>query len=225
MKTNLTIVAFGDSITEAIIGVPDEKKRWPNALKSKLEPDFPEIKVINSGVGGNSAREAMARFQSDVLAHDPDWVVLEFGGNNEDLTNPGRIVSLEEFRALLIEYQTSLPAKTKTIVVTFPPVLDDLHAYGKTPAFEAHYQKAGGIDKSVEPYREMTRAFAKENGLPIYDFHQDLIALGMANGRMTYTLDDGIHLTEEGNAILANGVFQILKDILMPSEEIGEEKP
>jgi hypothetical protein len=35
----------------------------------------------------------------------------------------------------------------------------------------------------------------------------------MANGRMTYTLDDGIHLTEEGNAILANGVFQFLKDI------------
>ena len=207
MKTNLTIVAFGDSITEATIGVPDEKKRWPNALQSKLEPDFPETMVINSGVGGNSAREAMARFQCDVLAHDPDWVVLEFGGNNEDLSNPARIVSLEEFRALLIEYQTNLPAKTKTVVVTFPPVLDDLHAYEKIPAFEAHYQKAGGIDKSVEPYREMTRAFAKEYGIPIYDFYQELLALGMANGRMTYTLDDGIHLTEEGNAILANGVF------------------
>jgi len=167
----------------------------------------------------------MARFQSDVLAHDPDWVVLEFGGNNEDLSNPARIVSLEEFGALLIEYKKNLPAKTKTVIVTFPPVLDDFHAYGKMLAFEAHYQKAGGIDKSVEPYREMTRAFAKENGLPIYDFHQELVALGMANGRMTYTLDDGIHLTEEGNAILADGVFQILKDILLPSEEIGEGKP
>ena len=213
---NVTIVGFGDSITEAVIGMPDENKRWLNILKRTLSESFKEhdFKVINSGIGGNSAREAMVRFEKDVTAHKPDFVILEFGGNNEDLANPGRLVNLEEFRTLLDKYKHGLPAKTKTIIVTFPPVLDDLHAYGKNPAFKDYYHRTGGIDKSAEPYREITRKFAKENGFPVFDFHKKLLVLGQLNGRMTYTMNDGVHLTEHGNEILAEGIFNVLKDMM-----------
>lgn len=216
MKRKITIVGLGDSITEAVADMPDEKKRWLSVMQSKLSTAFPdtEFTVINSGVGGNSAREAMARFPGAVRAHDPDWVILEFGGNNEDLASPARIVGLKEFSALLDQYKRDLPQKTKTIIVTFPPVLDDLHGYGKNADFQAHYQKAGGIDNSVEPYREITRAFAQANGYPLYDFHKELIALSKLNGRLTYTMSDGVHLTEAGNGVLAEGVFEILKDRL-----------
>lgn len=220
-KRNITIVGFGDSITEAVIGVPDENNRWLNILREKLSSDFKdyEFTVINSGIGGNSAREAMARFEKDVAAKQPDFVILEFGGNNEDLANPDRIVPLEEFKTLLNQYRQGLPAGTKTIIVTFPPVLDDLHAYEKNPAFKAHYQQTGGIDKSVEPYREITREFARKNGFPVYDFHKELLALGQLNGRMTYTMTDGIHLTQEGNTVLAEGVFKVLKNMLKQIED------
>ena len=219
-KRNITIVGFGDSITEAVIGVPDENNRWLNILREKLSAEFKqyEFTVINSGIGGNSAREAMARFEKDVAAKQPDFVILEFGGNNEDLANPDRIVPLEEFKNLLNQYIEGLPSKTKTVIVTFPPVLDDLHAYGKNPAFKAHYQQTGGIDKSVEPYREITREFARKNGFPVYDLHRSLLTLGALSGRMTYTMSDGIHLTGHGNEILAQGVFKILKDMLLQLE-------
>ena len=161
----------------------------------------------------------MARFEKDVAAKCPDFVILEFGGNNEDLANPDRIVSLEEFKTLLSKYRQGLPAKTKTIIVTFPPVLDDLHAYGKNPAFKTHYLKTGGIDKSVEPYREITREFARKNGFPVYDLHRSLMTLGGISGRMTYTMSDGIHLTEHGNEILAQGAFKVLKDMLQQIED------
>ena len=215
-NNNITIVGFGDSITQAIAGMPDENKRWLNILTEKLSANFKghRFTVINSGMGGNSAREAMARFEKDVVAKDPDVVILEFGGNNGDLVRPARIVTLEEFKMLLGKYKKGLPAKTKTIIVTFPPVLDDLHAYGKNPAFKEYLQEAGGIDKTVEPYRAITRKFAKANGFPVYDFYQELLSLGTLNGRMTYTMDDGVHLTEQGNLILAEGVFEILKTML-----------
>jgi len=218
---NVTIVGFGDSITEAVIGMPDENKRWLSILREKLSENFKKyaFRVINSGIGGNSAREAMARFEKDVAAKEPDFVILEFGGNNEDLANPDRIVPLEEFKTLLDKYKQGLPAKTKTIIVTFPPVLDDLHAYGKNPAFKAHYQNTGGIDKSVEPYRETTREFAKINGFPVYDLHKELLSSGQLNGKMTYTMADGVHLTQEGNTILTEGVFKVLKDMLKQIED------
>jgi len=213
---NITIVGFGDSITEATAGMPDENKRWLNILKEKLSANFKEYRftVVNAGVGGNSAREAMARFEKDVVAKDPDVVILEFGGNNGDLVRPARIVTLEEFKMLLGKYKKGLPAKTKTIIVTFPPVLDDLHAYGKNPAFKEYFQKIGGIDKAVETYRAITREFAKANDFPVYDFYQELLSLGKLNGRMTYTMNDGVHLTGQGNLILAEGVFEIFKTML-----------
>ena len=215
-NTNITIVGFGDSITQAVVGMPDENKRWLNILKEKLSAHFKEHRftVINSGIGGNSAREAMARFEKDVVAKDPDFVILEFGGNNNDIANPARIVSLKEFKTLLDKYKQDLPAKTKTIIVTFPPDLDDLHASGKNPAFAEHLRQSGGIDKSLEPYRAITREFAKSNGFPVYDFYRELLALGKANGRMTYTMNDGVHLTAQGNLTLAEGVFDILKFML-----------
>ena len=213
---NITIVGFGDSITEAIVGIPDENKRWLNILQEKLSKTFKEYKfqVINSGVGGNSAREAMMRFEKDVVAHKPDFVILEFGGNNEDIAKPERIVNLEEFRTLLNKFKTGLPTETQTIIVTFPPILDDLHVYGINSVFKEHFQKVGGADKSVEPYREITREFAEENDFHVYDFHKELLALGELNGRMNYTMDDGIHLTQEGNMVLAEGVFEKFKEIL-----------
>jgi len=213
---NITIVGFGNSITEASAGMPDESKRWLNILKQQLSAHFKGhgFTVINAGVGGNSAREAMARFEKDVVAKDPDVVILEFGGNNGDLARPARIVNPEEFKTLLDKYKKGLPAKTRTIIVTFPPVLDDLHAYGKNPAFQEYFQKKGGLDQAVEPYRVITREFAQANGWPVFDCHRELLALGKANGRLTYTLNDGVHLTGQGNIVLAEGVFEILKTML-----------
>lgn len=210
---NITIVGFGDSITQATTGMPDPKDRWLSLLKSKLDMAFPGItfNVINSGVGGNSAREAMARFNKDVASHTPDWVILEFGGNNNDYAQPKRVVELQEFNTLLAAYKKGLPAKTKTIVVTFPPVFQDLHVYGKDPVFQPYWDKAGGMDKAAEPYRDAVRTFAAGNGYPVFDLHKVLLGLGAGDKRLQYTMKDGVHLTKDGNRVLAEGVFAILQ--------------
>ena len=77
----MKIVAFGDSITEGRAGGITPEQNWLNLLGQKLGSDF---ELFNAGVGGNSAREAMGRFEKDVLSHAPDVVLLEFGGNNHD---------------------------------------------------------------------------------------------------------------------------------------------
>jgi lysophospholipase L1-like esterase len=96
-KKEVTTVGFGDSITEAIVGMPNKDKRWLNILDEQLNDRFSDIsfRIINSGVGGNSDREKMLRFEKDVLAHNPDFLLLEFGGNNNDFHRPERLVSPE----------------------------------------------------------------------------------------------------------------------------------
>lgn len=52
--------------------------------------------MINSGVGGNTSREALDRIGKDVLVYRPDLVMVEFGGNDAT-PDPNREVSPDEF--------------------------------------------------------------------------------------------------------------------------------
>lgn len=217
MKKHFTIVGFGDSITEAKTGTSSEDQKWLNILKTKLSCEFKDhsFDVINSGVGGNSAREAMVRFEKDVLAHDPDFVLLEFGGNNNDPGRPERRVGFDEFRKLLADYKRLIPSKCRTVVITFPPVFADLHIYGKNPGFMKYYDSCGGIEGNIEEYRKITREFSVENDFSLFDLYALFMDLGRKNGRAKYTLEDGVHLTPEGNRVLAESICNTLKNIIV----------
>jgi len=211
----ITVVGFGDSITEAATQMPDESKRWLKILDQKLTEALPACRfsVINSGIGGNSAREAMGRLDRDVIAHNPDYVILEFGGNNNDPNHPARRVPPTEFKGLLERFKTAVAPKTKIIVVTFPPVIREWHAYWNNPRSREYLEKSDA-EMGLERYVALTREFATKNKYPVFDLHQVLADLGKANGREQYTLPDGVHLTEAGNEVLAEGVFNILKTII-----------
>ncbi|MFV1951534.1 MAG: SGNH/GDSL hydrolase family protein [Nitrospinota bacterium] len=78
-KGTLTIVTFGDSVT-AGFGVG---KNFSDYLKERLNHMFPEsnIRMINSGVYGESAGKGLLRIEKDVLRYNPDLVTINFGLN------------------------------------------------------------------------------------------------------------------------------------------------
>jgi acyl-CoA thioesterase-1 len=74
-KNAYVIVCFGDSYTEGL-GVTS-KEAYPALLQKAL----PETKVINAGVSGETAGEALERIFGDVLSKNPSLVIVEFGTN------------------------------------------------------------------------------------------------------------------------------------------------
>ena len=216
MKGCLTIVGLGDSITEAEAGGIEEAQRWLRLLELKLSAAFPRaaFKVVNAGVGGNSAREAMVRLDRDVLSHAPDFVLLEFGGNNNDPGRPERRVPPDEFKALLERFRGALPPGTGVVVITFPPVFEEAHAYWNNPAFRGYLLESERGGMGIGDYVRMTKEFAAANGFPVYDLNAELTALGERDGWRAYTLPDGVHLTAAGNQVLADGVFGVLRGLI-----------
>ncbi len=192
--------------------MPDPGQRWLNLLNVMLAEAFPAVgwQVVNAGRGGNSAREAMQRFERDVLAHDPDFVLLEFGGNNNDPNRPERRVSLEEFDGHLADFKARLPSKTRIVVITFPPLIEEQHCYCGHP----YFQNTGGAAALLEQYREATRAFAARWGLPLVDLDRELRRRMPGFPRNHFTFDDGVHLTAAGNQVLAELVFAALRPLL-----------
>jgi acyl-CoA thioesterase I len=85
----LTIVAIGSSSTFGA-GASSPAMSYPSRLAVELRALLPRswITVINRGVNGDTAREMLARFDSDVFAADPDLVLWQVGSNAVLLGRP-----------------------------------------------------------------------------------------------------------------------------------------
>ena len=201
-----TLIAFGDSITRGS-GVPDGAgwvELLPGLLKEKRRQVF---SVFNAGVGGNTSAEGLKRIQEDVLSHMPGIVLVEFGGN--DSVHDTRAVSVDDFGKNLLEINRQVLAKGgKIILVTFPPVVNEWHAWRNDP----YYAKWGGLDQCVEQYRGKTREAAKSLACPLFDLDLLLRKHIEKNGRDIYISKDGVHLTAEANKIIAVAVLDFLEE-------------
>ena len=72
---NGVILAFGDSLT---LGVgTSEEYSYPKVLE-----ELCELKVINSGVSGETTREGLIRFPRVLTQTKPDLIILIEGGND-----------------------------------------------------------------------------------------------------------------------------------------------
>jgi acyl-CoA thioesterase-1 len=78
----LRIVAFGSSST-AGAGASSPAATYPSRLEAELRARFADmdIVVLNRGVGGEDAREMLARLDRDVIAEHPDLVLWQVGTN------------------------------------------------------------------------------------------------------------------------------------------------
>lgn len=211
-RRTLTVVAFGDSITQATSGGLPPDQGWPSLLRCRLDhllPEQLEIVVINSGVGGETSREGLRRIEHDVLVHKPDFVVWEFG--NDVTLDAARHVPLPEYRK---NFKAIAARVTECggspIPMTFTTVIDHW-APRSTRALQG--------EQAQERYREVARDFAREEGLPLVDLAVALRrAIAEASGggggggelddvaASEYFLPDGVHLTAGGNVCVAEAI-------------------
>ena len=75
-----------------------------------------DLPVVNQGQGGHSISNLAARYESMVLAYDPDWCILQIGTNDCDQT-----LATEQAEFLVI-LDAILAAGIKVCVMDIPPV-------------------------------------------------------------------------------------------------------
>jgi lysophospholipase L1-like esterase len=127
------VVFLGDSITQHLVAVSDwmetqtdglppmgtavcvdrhEHRGWTAILANRIHLAYPErrIRYLNAGIGGHSSRQMLARFDADLLAQRPHWLLLSAGVVEvRRLYQPDRAserVSLEEYVANLTAMTT-----------------------------------------------------------------------------------------------------------------------
>jgi isoamyl acetate esterase len=222
----LKIICFGDSLTRGITFVKGRmrilKDNYPSVL-GKLTESIPGIEILNKGVFNDNSDFLVNRLEKDVLAENPDAVLINVGGNDcnfkweevalEPDGNHQPIVPLERYvenlSFMVSEFQTR---HITPYLLTLPP-LDPTRYYRSIadrygPSIGHFVSFVGGIEHWHGMYNRRLKMLAKELNVALIDVRSFIKSAGDLNILIS---DDGIHLTREGYFKMSQAVLENLK--------------
>lgn len=75
-----TVLVVGDSISAAF-GL-ETQQGWVALLEQRLTEQSSEFTVVNAAISGETTAGGLARFPKLLEEHQPDYVIIELGGND-----------------------------------------------------------------------------------------------------------------------------------------------
>jgi lysophospholipase L1-like esterase len=169
-----TFVAMGDSLTA-----------WPsdNPWPSRLDGVDARLRMVNNaGVPGDTTAQMRGRFSSDVLAYNPN-VVLIMGGTNDLGTGVSPNTTIANLKAMIIAAKAK---KIRVFLLLIPPD-SMLSMASKIDSLNAQIQRLGNL-----------------YGVIVIDTHKPLsTTTGIFVRKYT---SDGLHFSAAGAAVVASTV-------------------
>ncbi|WP_316810924.1 SGNH/GDSL hydrolase family protein [Pedobacter heparinus] len=207
-QDTLKIVAFGNSTTAPRKAV---SKVYAVRLQDTLSHLGITARVINAGVPGSHSgsvkdnnlhkvAHGMDRFEKDVLANVPNWLVISFGINDAWQDNgkqsPSRL-SIEQYCNNLSYFiAQARKSKIRSILMTPNPI-------GKKYESWRH--------KRIKKYMRVTKRLAKQQEIPLVDvwalFYKN--TNHQSNG-VDALLLDGMHPNDAGQKIMSDTLIKII---------------
>ena len=206
----------------------DPSDRWFHAAWARLPqlnyamPEFfgrvhlrqtNAVEVVNAGVGGDNSDDLLARFERDVLAQNPDTVVVMCGTN--DMLNSGKPVPFDRFRSNLEKLVSMLQSrKIHVVLLTTIPCYEPYLLKRHNPAFFAEMSP----NRKLEQANAIIRDVAGKFNCPVADVWTLFLTRGCIGERAESFLrnpvngdsEDGVHPVGAGYAQIAQAVLETL---------------
>ncbi|MDO9594642.1 MAG: arylesterase [Lutibacter sp.] len=179
------ILFFGTSLT-AGMGL-DPNEAFPAVIQEKIDSLSLPFEVVNAGLSGETTASGKNRINW-VLNQKVDIFVLELGANDGLRGVP--LTETKNNLQAIIDVVKEKNADTKIVLVgmEIPPNMGEAY---------------------TSEFRNLFPDLAKKNNLTLVPF-----LLQNVGGIKELNQPDGIHPTAEGQKILANNVWKVLKPVL-----------
>ena len=198
------LVAIGDSITAGGWASCREKCWVELVVRQINELQAKPVTLVNVGIGANQLTPlspayqvsskpcGMERIDRDIIANDPDLLIIAFGTNDARGGTP-----VEVYQAELEKTINNIRGKINPLIVLVGPY----HIFD----FELgspHFNKADNT--LYDTYNAATQATAEKCDCLFVDVRS---ALNFANWLVHH---DGVHLNDAGHRVVANRIVEVL---------------
>ncbi|QPR54800.1 arylesterase [Aeromonas allosaccharophila] len=179
-----TLLVLGDSLSAGY--QMQLEQSWPALLNQKWQEEGGKHTLLNASISGETTQGALARLPALLKEHNPDWLLIELGGNDglrgfaptitrQNLANMIALAKEQQTRVVLTQIQ--LPRN-----------------YG------ARY---------LRQFEQILPELAEINDLPLLPFFMDDIAQ-----RPELMMNDGIHPTPAAQPQIRDKVARFMEPLL-----------
>ena len=198
------VIFFGDSITEA----GTKPGGYINRIDSmcRLENKSGEFEFIGAGISGNKVYDLYLRLDIDVLARNPDVVVIYIGVNDVwHKVSSGTGTDADKFEIFYSAILKKVKEKNIKTVLCTPAVIGEKTDFSN--------QQDGDMNK----YSNIIRRIALKNNLPLVDLRKAFLIYNMntntGNKESGILTNDGVHLNAKGNQLVAEEMWKVIKSL------------
>ena len=178
-----SLLILGDSIS-AGYGMSKEKQ-WSEVLKEKLNQEKISLKIINASVSGETTGGGLVRSDKLLQNNMPSYLLIELGGNDALRGYPPQTVKNNLLE--IINLGKTYGSKSIIMQIRIPP------NYG---------------NRYRNEFESIYTEIAEETGSLYMPFMLNNIAL-----EKNLMMADGIHPTEEAQPLIAEEIFNYLKEL------------
>ena len=198
------VIFFGDSITQAGISAGGYIKRIDSMCKAEgREANF---EFVGAGIGGNKIYDLYLRLDNDVLAKEPDVVIIYIGVNDVwHKSSSGTGTDADKFEKFYQAIIDKLKAKNIKIILCTPAAIGEKTDFSNPQ------------DGDMNAYSNIIRGIAKKNELTLVDLRKAFLEFNLKNnpdnkdrGILT---TDRVHLNPRGNQLVADEMWKVIKDL------------
>jgi len=198
------IIFFGDSITQMGVAPGGYISRIDSMCK--LENKSSQYEFIGAGIGGNKVYDLYLRMDDDVLAKNPDVVVIYIGVNDVwHKASFGTGTDADKFEKFYEAILKKLKEKNISVILCTPAVIGEKTDFSN--------QQDGDMNK----YSNIIRGIAQKNNLPLVDLRQKFLdynkQYNTQNKEQGVLTRDGVHLNEKGNQLVADEMWKAIKGL------------
>jgi len=195
------VLFFGDSITEAGAKPGGFITKIGDALSKKGLAN--QYELIGAGVGGNKVYDLYLRMDDDVLAKNPDIVVIWIGVNDVwHKQSYGTGTDADKFEKFYTAIIKKLQAKNIKLILCTPAAIGEKTDYTN--------QQDGDLNK----YSQIIRNLASKNNCDLLDCRKIFLEYNLKNNpdnkESGILTQDRVHLNEQGNQLVADKMLEIL---------------
>jgi lysophospholipase L1-like esterase len=190
LKSGEKVAFLGDSITA---------QGWSNAhgyvklVVAGLAANGMNIVPMPAGIGGHKSNDMLARLQRDVIEKKPEWVTVSCGMN--DVIHGAKGIPLDQYKANMTDIVAQCQAAGIKVM---------LFTTTTAGAWESAQSKQLG------EYSAFLRTLAKDKNCLLSDLYPAFVEALQKADTLHGLTGDGVHMTPEGNMLIARTVLAAL---------------